>query len=175
MPAFWRWKGVLGEGVDIDELSAHIDLYKTFCQLAGVEIPSDIQQIDGRSMLPLLEDPKTDLPDRRLFVHKGRWQKGADPNDSKFDSCAVRTERWRFVNNKELYDISKDPYEKTDVADKHPEVIAELRKAYDKWWQETLPLMVNEDAAYAPEQPQAVRYEKQKAERGIPDWKAPAL
>ena len=30
--------------------------------------------------------------------------------------------------------------------------------------------MVNEDAPYAPQQPQAVRYEKQLKERGIPRW-----
>ena len=55
--------------------------------------------------------------------------------------------------------------------DEHPEVVAELRKAYDQWWEETIPLMVNEDAPYAPEQPQRVRYEKQLKATGIPDWK----
>ncbi|MEO8495734.1 MAG: arylsulfatase, partial [Planctomycetota bacterium] len=97
------------------------------------------------------------------------------PNGSKFKACAVRTQRWRFVNNKELYDIAADPYEATDVSADHPEVIASLRKAYDVWWAETVPLMVNEDAPYAPHQPQAVRYEKQLAERGIPDWTPPKL
>lgn len=173
VPAFWYWKGKLGEGVDIPALTAHIDLYKTFCDLAGVEIPSDVQQIDGRSMLPLLDDPQAEWKDRELFVHQGRWEKGADPNLSKFKNCAVRTQRWRFVNNKELYDIANDPFEKSDVSADHPEVIAELRSAYDKWWEETLPLMVNEDAENSPVQPQAVRYEKQLAEKGIPMWTAP--
>lgn len=175
VPAFWHWKDVLGEGVDIPALTAQIDLFKTFCQLTGAEIPSGIQSIDGRSLLPLLENPKADWGDREVFVHQGRWEKGADPNGSKFKNCAVRTARWRFVNNKELYDISVDPYEANDVAADHPDVIAKLRKAYDQWWEETLPLMVNEDAPYAPQQPQAVRYEKQLAERGIPDWAPPKL
>ncbi|MCA9122612.1 MAG: arylsulfatase [Planctomycetaceae bacterium] len=175
VPAFWRWKGVLGEGVDIPALTAQIDLFKTFCQLAGATIPSDVQPIDGRSLLPLLENPKADWKDRVLFVHQGRWEKGADPNGSKFKNCAVRTTRWRFVNNKELYDISMDPYEAANVAEDHPDLIAKLRNAYDRWWEETLPLMVNEDAPYAPHQPQAVRYEKQLAERGIPDWIPPQL
>ena len=170
VPAFWRWKGKLGEGIDVSALTAHIDMYQTFCQLAGVEIPSDIQKIDGRSLLPLLENPQTAWPDRHLFVHRGRWEKGADPNDSKYDACAVRTQRWRFVNNRELYDISVDPYEATDVSAKHPSVVAGLRKAYDAWWEETLPLMVNEDAPYSPHQPQTVRYERQLQERGIPQW-----
>lgn len=175
VPAFWRWKGKLGEGVDIPALTAHIDLYKTFCELTGTEIPSDVQPIDGRSLLPLLRDPDADWADRNLFVHVGRWEKGADPNDSKFKSCGVRSQRWRFVNNKELYDIATDPHEKQDVASEHPEVVAELRKAYDQWWSDTVPLMVNEDAPYAAEHPQGVRYERQLKERGIPKWTPPTL
>ncbi|MCA9139687.1 MAG: arylsulfatase, partial [Planctomycetales bacterium] len=175
VPAFWRWKGKLGEGVDISALTAHIDLYKTFCELAGVSIPSDIQAIDGRSLIPLLENPKAEWQDRELFVHQGRWEKGSDPNASKFKNCAVRTQRWRFVNNKELFDISVDPYESTDVSADHPEVITRLQKAYDQWWTDTVPLMVNEDAPYAERQPQEVRYEKQLAERGIPKWEPPAI
>lgn len=175
VPAFWYWKGKLAEGADITALTAHIDLYKTFCELAGAIIPGSVQEIDGRSLVPLLENPKANWEDRQLFVHKGRWEKGTDPNDSKFASCAVRTTRWRFVNNKELYDISADPYEKNDVAADHPEVIADLQEHYDAWWNKTVPLMVNEDAPYCDHQPQAVRYEKQLKEKGIPDWKPPAL
>ncbi|MFG0335476.1 MAG: arylsulfatase [Maioricimonas sp. JB049] len=175
VPAFWRWKGVLGEGVDIPALTAHIDLFETFCDLAGATIPDDIQERDGRSLLPLLEDPNADWPDRHLFFHVGRWEKGADPNESRYNRCAIRTARWRLVNNRELYDIAADPYETQDVAAEHPEVVAELRKAYDAWWDATVPLMVNEDAPYAPRQPQAVRYEKQLEERGIPKWTPPEL
>ena len=171
VPAFWRWKGVLGEGVDIPALTAHIDLFKTFAQLTGAKIPNDIQKIDGRTLLPLLENPTADWADRELFSHKGRWAKGDDPNDSKLKNFAVRSARWRLVGTSELYDISKDPYEKVNVFDQHPQVVARLRQAYDKWWEETLPLMVNEDVDYAPAQPQAVRYEKQLREHGIPDWK----
>lgn len=79
------------------------------------------------------------------------------------------------MNNRELYDISVDPFEKQDVAADHPDVVAELRKAYDAWWEATVPLMVNEDAPYAPHQPQAVRYQKQLEERGIPQWTPPEL
>ena len=175
VPAFWRWKGKLGEGIDIPSLTAHIDLYKTFCALAGAEIPNEIHPIDGRSLLPLLEDPKAIWQDRKLFVHQGRWEKGADPNNSKFKNCAVRTQRWRLVKNQELYDINNDPFEATNVIEEHPQVVAELRAAYDKWWAKTLPLMVNEDAPYAERQPAEVRYEKQLAERGIPVWQEPEI
>ena len=175
VPAFWRWKGVLGEGVDVPALTAHIDLFQTFCQLAGVSIPGNIQEIDGRSLLPLLENPNTAWPDRELFVHVGRWEKGADPNQSQYKNCAVRSQRWRLINNQLLYDIQADPYEKDDVATQHPQVVQRLRKAYDSWWTKTVPLMVNEKAPYAAEHPQDVRYEKQLKERGIPKWQRPKL
>lgn len=175
VPAFLYWKGKLGSGVDVPALTSHLDFYKTFCELAGVTIPDSVQEIDGRSLLPLLEDPQAAWADRALFVHKGRWEKGDNPDESRYSDCAVRTARWRFVNNKELFDISADPYESTDVAAEHPEVIAELRAKFDQWWVKTVPLMVNEDAEFSPVQPQAVRYEKQLKERGIPNWVEPEL
>ncbi|HAR67494.1 MAG TPA: arylsulfatase [Lentisphaeria bacterium] len=175
VPAFWRWKGVLGEGVDVNALCAHIDLYKTFCELAGAEIPDGIQTLDGRSMLPLLKDPNAAWADRELYTHVGRWKKDEDPNLSrdKKRQWAVRTQRWRLVDD-ELYDIESDPFEATSVASEHPEVVERLTKSYRTWWKETVPLMVNEDHPYPSENPQAVRYEKQLKERGIPDWE-PAL
>ena len=97
VPAFWRWKGVLEEGVDINALAAHIDLFKTFTDLAGADIPKGTQPIDGRTMLPLLENPNAQWPDRELFIHRGRWEKGADPEKSKYNGYAVRTQRWRMV------------------------------------------------------------------------------
>ncbi|WP_442506801.1 arylsulfatase [Novipirellula sp. SH528] len=168
VPAFWYWKDVLSGGVDVDALTAHVDLYKTFCDLAGVKLPVKMQELDGRSLVPLLENPKAEWADRKLFVHCGRWN--GDPESAKFEKCAVRTQQWRFVNNQELYDISADPGETTDVASSHPEVIGQLRKSYDSWWQSVLPLMVNEGLPKLKEHPLHVRYEKQVQEKGIPEW-----
>ena len=76
------------------------------------------------------------------------------------------------MNNKELYDIENDPGETKNVIDKHPDVVAKMRKAYDKWWDEVLGAMVNEDVPYAKENPFRVLYLKQQAEKGIPVWPA---
>jgi arylsulfatase len=169
VPAFWYWKGVLGEGVDVNALTAHVDMYKTFCDLAGVKLPSEMQELDGRSLLPLLQNPNAAWEKRELFMHCGRWETGA-MESFKFKKCAVRTDRWRFVNNKELYDISNDPGEKNNVANAYPEVVDQLRKSYDQWWTSVVPLMVNENLPKVePEdQPLALRYEKQLKEKGIP-------
>lgn len=171
VPAFWYWKGVLGEGVDIPALTAHIDLYRTFSELAGAELPDQTQEMDGRSLLPLLEDPLADWSDRQLFVHCGRWKDG-EREDSKYAKCAVRTEQWRFVNNEELHNIPEDPGETVNVAELNPEVVQDLRASYDQWWSSVLPLMVNEGLprVKGEDQPFAIRYFGQLQEQGIPDW-----
>jgi hypothetical protein len=33
-----------------------------------------------------------------------------------------------------LFDIRSDPVEEVDLAQQHPEVVAELRQALDAWW-----------------------------------------
>ncbi len=171
VPFFMQWKDKLGEGVDIDALTAHIDLYQTICELAGAKLPEKMQTLDGRSLLPLLNDPQADWQDRSLFVHCGRWKNGQREN-FKYRKCAVRTARWRLVNHKELYDISSDPGETKDVAAQYPEVVDRLRESYDQWWEAAIELMVNEGLPKVrPEdQPFAKRYQMQLEEQGIPDW-----
>ncbi|MEN8662949.1 MAG: arylsulfatase [Lentimonas sp.] len=169
VPAFWYWKGVLGAGVEIDALAADIDLHSTFSELAGATLPKEMQEVEGRSLLPLLGNPNANWADRELFIHCGRWVAGKAEAD-KYKKCAVRTERWRLVNNKELYDISADPGETKDVAAAYSEVVDQLRKSYDKWWTSAVPLMVNEGLPKLKAHPLHTRYETQLKEQGIPEW-----
>jgi len=168
VPAFFRWPGKLQAGVDIDRLAAHIDMLPTLCDICDATPKAGVS-LDGRSLMPLLRNGKADWPDRFLFVHRGRWEKGMAAK-SKHDFCAVRSQRFRLVHNKELYDIANDPAESKNVIDEHPQVVAEMRKAYDAWWNDVLPLLVNENAPLNPERPYHVLYRKQESTRGIPDW-----
>jgi arylsulfatase len=172
VPAFFCWKGTLPEGIDVDRLTAHIDIFPTLAALAGAELPTN-GQVEGRSLLPLLQDPDAEWKDRYLFTHFGRWKTGTDPDLSKFDRCAVRSERFRFVNNAELYDMPADPGQTTNVIEQHPEVEKEMRAAYDTWWQEVRPLMVNEDAVYEGAAPFIENYGAQLQSKGIPEWVPP--
>ena len=174
VPSFWQWRGVLPEGRDVPRLAAHIDVFPTLVALAGAVLPGG-NQVRGRNLLPLLENPDAPWADRHLFVHSGRWPKGAAIESFKFKSCAVRSARFRFVNNKELYDIAADPFEKHNVFERHPQVVAELRAAYDRWWTEALPLLVNEQVPDSPVRPYWERYDKQRAAGGIPVWTPPPL
>lgn len=145
-PSFWRWPAAFKGGVDCDALSAHLDVLPTLAAITGVTIDGDLaRQVEGRSLLPLLKNPQAQWPDRTLVTHVGRWPRGKAA-DAKHDKCSIRDSRFRLVENKELYDLQNDPGELTNVIDQHPQVVAKLRAAYDQWWNEVQPLLVNEDA-----------------------------
>ena len=50
-----------------------------------------------------------------------------------------------------------------------------MRKAYDQWWENMLPMMINENVNLNKPQPFVVEYEKQLKEGGIPKWVKPVL
>lgn len=152
VPSFWRWPGTLKPS-DVDRLTAHVDIFPTLAALAGATIPEPVAgRLDGRSLLPLLENPQAAWPERYLFTHVGRWPKGKAA-DSKYVQCAVRSSRYHLVSAQksgqkqwELYDIKADPGEKHDLASHRPDVVKTLEAAYDRWWDEVLPCLENEDA-----------------------------
>jgi arylsulfatase len=184
VPLFMRLPGKLTAGADIDRMARHVDLFPTLAAFAGAELPAKVE-LDGRSLLPLLEDPQVDWADRNTFFHQGRWNKAGaggrwgkgntDPDKAKFQRFAVRSERWRLVGQKGLYDIDADPGEKKNVISAHPEVAQKMLSAYEAWWSEVRPLMTNEDASLDTGKPFVEQYNTQKAADGIPAWQPPAL
>jgi arylsulfatase len=146
-PCFFRWPaGGIPAGTECSALSAHLDLFPTLAELTGAKLTEEVkQQVEGRSLLPLLKDPKAEWPERTLVHHIGRWKKG-QVAEAKFKGCSIQNSRFTLVNNAELYDLKADPGEKNNVIAAHPEVVAKLRAAYDQWWQDVQPLLVNENA-----------------------------
>ena len=175
VPAFFRWKGTLDEGAESNALTAHIDLLPTLVDLAGGEA---LTELDGRSLLPLLEAPDAQWGDRNLFFHIGRWGHGK-ADASKYDKrqgkagFAVRNTRYRLVNHEELYEIATDPGETQNLASVNPEVVQALRAAYDQWWEEVRPFMVNEGHQKMDPNPYHVQIKQQMEQGGIPVWHPP--
>lgn len=173
VPFFVRWDGHVTAGRDIDRIAAHIDVFPTIASLAGAAQPPG--QVEGRSLLPLIENPSAAWDDRYLMTHKGRWKTGADPDDHQWTGFAVRNQRFRFVEGNALYDMEQDPDQTSNVIGDHPQVVAEMKSAYDAWWKITRPMMVNEQAPMSPTRPFHVLYAEQLNSTGIPAWKPPAL
>lgn len=186
VPFYLRWPGRIAPGREIAAVAAHFDLFPTLAALAGAAVPGD--QVEGRSLVPLLENPAAPWPDRYLFTHVGRWPTGANPDDFRDVNYAVRNHRFRLVGpagkagkaagaepKAALYDMSADPGQTKNVIDQYPEIASQMRQAYEAYWKECRPLLVNEIAPMSARRPYWVAYESQKAGEGIPSWQSPRL
>jgi arylsulfatase A-like enzyme len=140
VPFFIYWpQGGLTEGRDIEILAAHLDVLPTLAELCGVNIP-DSQRLDGRSLVPLLEGKHAHWDrDHLVMQYFGGAFFSRSPT-AWADSC-VLTERWRLIGGNELYNIQVDPAQRMNVADKHPDVVKELRAHYMPWWESVSPRM----------------------------------
>lgn len=103
-----------------------VDIYPTVLEVAGLPTP---EGLEGKSLLPLLRDPKAEW-DRPAFT-----QVQFGKNAKAFPGRSVRTDRWRYVEwdggrkGVELYDHENDPDEMTNVASDpaHEETVGKLR------------------------------------------------
>ncbi len=154
--SFWRWPGKL-QPADVNTLTGHIDFLPTLAEIAGIDLTQEVQQqVEGRSLVPLLKKPDARWMDRTWFTHVGRWPKDAPPADYKYNQCSVRNQRYQMVNiakdqkpaekHWQLFDLVNDPGEQHDVIGEHPEIAKELEAAYDRWWNSVQTQLVNETA-----------------------------
>ena len=117
VPMIASWPGTIAPGSTTTYAAAHWDLFPTFAELAGAPVPSGL---DGMSILPVLRG-QTQKPHEFLYweFHERGFQQ------------AVRMGNWkavRLAKDKplELYNLADDPTEYTNVADKHPDVVAKI-------------------------------------------------
>lgn len=141
VPCFIRWPGRIKADRMIPQIAAHIDLLPTIAELCGVGNP-ETKPLDGRSLVPLLMKEDIDWPDRMIFTRMPGWKRlvsYVDPVISDLQPLpgAVRTQRWRLVNDGsgwQLFDMIDDPEQAKDVAADNPQVVDRLTEAYDKWF-----------------------------------------
>jgi iduronate 2-sulfatase len=104
-----------------------VDLYPTLAELTGVSAPA---ALEGRSLVPLLNDPRTEWDHaalsqarRPLTAVARAADVGPDtPDAGPVVGYSVRTERWRYMEwddgrlGQELYDAFSDPGELRNLA-----------------------------------------------------------
>jgi len=131
VPCFVRWpEGIPAGSRNLERLTAHIDLLPTLVEICGLKAPREVK-FDGTSLVPLLTGLGQGWPDRTLITDSQRLE-----HPRKWRKSAVMTDRWRLINGSELYDIKADPGQENNIADQHPQIVRELREAYEDWWED---------------------------------------
>jgi len=143
VPFIARWPGKIAAGkVDDTSLISAVDLLPTFCEIAGVKLP-DSYSPDGMSQVASLMGRGKGKREKPLFWKMNSAWPAREATPHHWVSYAVVDQQWKLVANKdsthlELYDLAADPYEKSDLKAKEPEVVKQLLQQLDQW-KATLP------------------------------------
>jgi arylsulfatase A-like enzyme len=144
VPCYVRWPKELKAGHVVDLPTAHIDLAPTLLAAAGTRPTSPV---DGRDVGPLLKNGSGNWPGRTIFT---QWHRGDAPE--KYRAFSARGPKHKLVqaagvqpNAKwqpkyELFDLANDPFEQTDLAAKLPDEVAQLKREYERWFDDVTKL-----------------------------------
>lgn len=143
VPCFIRWPGgdlpQNGKGRDCKSLTTAADLLPTLATLTGIKLLEHSQPLDGKDISQSIKgDSQKELLERTLFIQFA--QTDAPP---KRGQALVLTQKWRWINHRELYDIENDPRQILNVASKYPEIVENLSQAYDQWFSNLEPVLQN--------------------------------
>ena len=128
-PGIMHWPGNIQTGVVSSEPCASMDIAPTILEAAGVNL--DDHYLDGKSLVELAKG-NDNHDDRVIF-----WE--------YLDQTAVRKGKWKLVLKGKLIDaygpvpdvhlanLEEDISESNNLADKEPEITAELTKLAENW------------------------------------------
>lgn len=138
MPFIIRWPGVTQPGSTNEDLVQNLDFAETFLDVAGAEIPNDMQ---GKSLVPLL---KSQTPgDWRRSIYYHYYEFPAVHGVARHFGVRTKTHKLIYyyaIDEWELFDLEKDPdelksvYDDPDYAAVRKELKTELirlRRLYD--------------------------------------------
>ena len=121
--AMARWPGHIDRGLVIDEPFWSPDILPACAALAGTTLPEDVV-LDGKNPLPLLTAGAS-CPHDSFYFEFGQH-------------AALRKRDWKIVRERademwRLFNLHDDREERQDLADLHPERVAELQRAFREW------------------------------------------
>lgn len=106
------------------------DIFPTLLDLAGLPLLPE-QHLDGVSLAPVMRGES--IPERPLFWHYPHYgNQGGDP------SSIIRRGDWKLIHywedhRRELYNVTEDPDETTDLAAQHAELVDKLGRELEAY------------------------------------------
>lgn len=124
MPFIVNGPGRVPAGVVTDALTDITDMFPTFAELAGTDLPTDFV-IDGRSIAPLILGKTGDSPREWILAMGGgaaSFRNGRVVPEKDYDERVIRDKRYKlWINDRRqpvaLYDLLDDPWEQRNVID----------------------------------------------------------
>lgn len=128
VPTIFWGPGQVAPG-SISDMGSTMDLFTTFSKMAGVDLPTD-RQLDGFDLSPTLISKEKSPRDHMIYyrgqevyaVRKGKY-KAHFSTQGAYGQFGERENHPTPV----LYNLNVDPSEQYNIAEQHPEIIAEIK------------------------------------------------
>jgi len=130
-PMIVKYPGVVKPATVANQYIIIEDFFPTILELAGIKNYKAIQQIDGKSFVPVLKNPNyVDSSRTLIFDYPNKWQTLKNELGMNYFS-AIRKGDWKVVysmrtGKSELYNLKKDIGEINDLSTQYPEKTKEL-------------------------------------------------
>lgn len=151
VPLILRVPGMKGKSVKCEKLNELVDLYPTMCDLAGIDIPDNME---GVSFKPLLMNPHLDWKSAVFSQYHQRPK--ITPDGKRYMGYSMKTKlyhyvEWRYWDNDkklagdlaaiELYDNQADADENINIAGnpENKEIIEKLAAQLKAGWRAAFP------------------------------------
>ncbi|MFY0652929.1 MAG: arylsulfatase [Cyclobacteriaceae bacterium] len=135
-PLVMQWPGKIRSGHNIMEISSVMDLMPTLADMAGIAVNTN-KPVDGISLKPLILEDGEKWQERIIINH---WK----------DRTSARNQGFRLDKDNNLFDMEEDPGQKEDVSNKHPEIKKTLLEEKDRWIDEVLAELPQEETRSFP-------------------------
>lgn len=160
VPGIIEWPVRIRKPLTTEVPCSTMDIYPTIVDMLGLQVPNQVQPIDGISLRPLIEGEMTERPKpipfwkyplkqeskNESFLDKealsGTWRqfqnyKHPKPMTQDFGGHAALIDNQyklhKLAKDCELYDIAADPAERENLAPEKPELVARMRRTLEAW------------------------------------------
>jgi len=146
VPGLIEWPARIRRPFRTDVPACTSDIYPTLVDILNLRVINQVEPLDGISLVPLLDRQMRERP-RPI----GFWQYDDTRHTMDTDSgpSAWSGNRFKLVksapNRWELYDLTNDPSERTDLAATHPEIVVRMKAELENWQQSVLRSFRGED------------------------------
>ncbi|MCR4413339.1 MAG: arylsulfatase [Thermoguttaceae bacterium] len=144
------WEGHIKPGTVVDQPLHIVDWYPTLLKLAGAPLDQKLP-LDGRDAWPTITQGKPSPHDEIVLnaapasgaILVGQWKLvirgGLGTAEDQQAEAKPRGKRAKASEPIELFNLAVDPYEKENLAPKHPEKVQELRARYKRLAAQAVP------------------------------------
>lgn len=136
--ALANWPRRIQPGSTVEQPIHMVDMYPTLARLAGAPLGKN-KPLDGMDVWPTISEGKPSPREEVVY-------------DIEPFRAAVRKGDWKLVwqatvpSQVELFNLAEDPAEKTDLADKNPQKVAELQQRIEALAREAVPPLILREA-----------------------------